>query len=79
MTNALHNQYKNTLNEINKLVVGEKIRVPTTIAKALLLNNQTAIVGGKVWGLNIKKLGLGVCSVELNTSTGKPITLMGKS
>lgn len=60
-------QYQNTLNEINGLIVGEKIRVTSQVAKALMLNNPKIVIGHTRYGLIIRNLGLGVCSVELNT------------
>jgi len=69
------NDYNTTLVKLQSLILGEKIRVPIKIARALLLNNQAVILCGKVYHLYIKNLGLGVCSVELNDSKD---TFMGK-
>lgn len=58
-------EYNNCLVQLNQLIIGEKIRVTLKIARALLLNNQAVVIGGKVYYLCIRNLGLGVCSVEL--------------
>ena len=64
--NMKNNEYQNALCLINNMVLGEKVRVTQKVAKALLLNNHSVIVGGTRYGLSIRNLGLGVCSVELN-------------
>lgn len=59
-------EYTNALCKINHLSFGEKLRVPLKIAKALMINNHSVIIGGKEYYLCIKNLGLGIYSVELN-------------
>lgn len=59
-------EYQNILSQINKLILGESIRVSSKMAKALMLNNQSTIIGGKVYYLCLTNLGLGTYKVELN-------------
>jgi hypothetical protein len=69
-------EYTNALCLINNMILGEKVRITTKIAKALLLNNHHVTIGGNQYGLCIRSLGLGVCSVELNS--GNPHTFMAR-
>lgn len=45
------------------------IRVPQKLAKQMLLDNETIIIGGKVRGFNIIHIGMGIYEVTLNDLT----------
>jgi len=62
-------------SEVNEILdrgffnIKNTVRTDSSVAKFMLKNNTTKIIGGKVCGFDISHIGLGVYEIKLNTES----------
>jgi hypothetical protein len=62
----------------NKTVVLSVVRVKKDLATELILQNESIVLGGKVYWFNVKPLGLGIFEISLNTEIDSRTTRLIK-